>query len=79
MGEFDPVKAEINYVPLLGSETVDTIIHEILHGIYSAFYMGDPNDPEEEERVVSLMATGLTTIMKDNPKLFKSLQDMLDY
>ena len=79
LGEFDRVKSEINYVPLLGSETVDTIIHELLHGVFSAFYLSNQMEQEEEEQIVSLLATGLTTIMKDNPTLFKSLQDMLEY
>jgi hypothetical protein len=48
------------------SEIVNTILHEILHGVV---YMFDINfrSARDEERVVRKMANGLHTILKDNP------------
>lgn len=76
LAEIDFMANEINYLPIDNSEVVDSIIHEVLHGLCHMFQAG--LEPDVEERVVSVLATGLTTVMRDNPDLMYSLQDMLD-
>lgn len=76
LAEINFMANDINYLPVDNSEVVDSIIHEILHGLFHMFDIGMTD--EQEEHVVSTLATGLTTIMKDNPDLFYSLQDMLE-
>ncbi len=52
------------------SEIVNTILHEMLHGVV---YMFDINfrNLREEERVVRKMANGLHTVLKDNPQFLE--------
>lgn len=52
------------------SEVVNTIIHELLHGVV---YMFDINfrSLRDEERVVRKMANGLHTVLKDNPQFLE--------
>ncbi len=78
LAEINFMQNEINYLPLGGSETVDSIVHEILHGIVGMFNINFKLTEAEEEYIVSTLATGLVTVMKDNPDLFYSLQDMLE-
>lgn len=78
LAEIDFMQNEINYIPLGGSETVDSIVHEILHGIVGMFNINFKLTMDEEEYIVSTLATGLVTVMKDNPDLFYSLQDILE-
>lgn len=76
LGEIDFNSKEINYLEGMGSDTADTLIHEALHGLWRIFDLGD--DMEQEEHIVLTLATGLTTIMKDNPELFPALQAIID-
>ena len=74
-GMFKPVEGQITYVQGISpSETVDTILHETLHALWLLF----DHDKEPEEHVVRTLATGLTTIMRDNPKLFGALQEIVN-
>jgi hypothetical protein len=52
------------------SEIVNTILHEMLHGVV---YMFDINfrNLREEEKVVRKMANGLHTVFKDNPEFLE--------
>lgn len=52
------------------SEIVNTILHEMLHGVV---YMFDINfrSLRDEERVVRKMANGLHTVLKDNPQFLE--------
>lgn len=52
-------------------EMADTIVHEILHGV---FYLMDVGlSSEQEEFVVRKVATGLTQVLMDNPHLLTYL------
>lgn len=78
LAEIDFMNNDINYLPLKGSESVDSIIHEILHGIFGVMQVDQHFTGDQEEYLVSALATGLTTVMVDNPDLFDALQDMLE-
>ena len=45
---------------------LDTLLHEINHGIYRTFGL---DDRSSEETIVATMATGWTMIYRDNPTL----------
>ena len=75
LAEINFMKSEINYLPIEGSEVVDSVIHEVLHGLFHMFDIGVEDGLEEH--IVSALATGLTTIMRDNPSLMPALQEML--
>jgi len=45
---------------------LDTLLHEINHGIYRTFGL---DDKSSEESIVATMATGWTMIYRDNPTL----------
>lgn len=47
---------------------LDTILHEILHGVYWQYNIKSEDD---EERTVTAMSTGLTQVLLDNPDLVK--------
>jgi hypothetical protein len=45
---------------------LDTVLHEVGHAIAGAFALGDKSD---EERTVSVFATGWTMVLQENPAL----------
>jgi len=45
---------------------LDTLLHEILHSLYHHF---DLAEQEEEEKVITTIATGLVMVYVDNPEL----------
>jgi Zn-dependent peptidase ImmA (M78 family) len=53
-------------------EEADTLLHEILHAIWHC--MGIQEGSLDEERVVRMVASGLMTVMMDNPQLLKYFQ-----
>lgn len=68
------VYGEINYVDSViqidtsrqDSRQVETLLHEILHGIFDAYNI-QPGD--DEERVVTTMARGLFQVLRDNQEV----------
>lgn len=54
---------------------LDTTFHELLHAIYWAYGI---EEGDNEERTVSTIATGLTQVLRDNPKLVKFITDVLN-
>ena len=57
-------------------EMVDTIIHEIFHGIIKEYEI--PLDGRKEERFVRDLATGITEVLHDNPKLMAWIKERLE-
>jgi hypothetical protein len=53
----------------------DTVLHEINHAIYRIFALRDSDD---EERIVTVMATGMIQVLRDNPALLIWLKDTLE-
>jgi hypothetical protein len=45
---------------------LDTVLHEVGHAIAGAFALGDNSN---EERAVSVFATGWTMVLRENPAL----------
>jgi len=54
---------------------LDTLIHEMLHGV-CANYLFDPERADEEE-IVTALAHGLTQVLRDNPKLLQQIQELI--
>ena len=50
----------------------DTVLHETLHACWTTMNL---DAREEEERAVSLLATALIAVMRDNPKFSKWLMN----
>lgn len=53
---------------------LDTLIHETFHSIWWAYHL---EDSDREERVVATFATGLTQVLRDNPKFLKYINEVL--
>lgn len=71
MGLCKPDQQEIQYDATQGpSELVNTILHEMLHGVVYMFDINFKNE-KEEEHVVRKMANGIHTVLNDNPELLK--------
>lgn len=60
---------------LVGSELVNTIIHELLHCCTMYFGQREMLGSRIEERFVNCMANGLTTLLQDNPELLKVIAE----
>lgn len=54
---------------------LDTLLHELNHAIWWAYGI---KDEDKEERTVSVMATGMVQILRDNPKLLKYINEVLN-
>ena len=52
----------------------EVLQHEILHAIYWAYVI---KDKDEEERIVSVMATALVQVYRDNPEIMKYISYLL--
>lgn len=52
----------------------DTLLHEILHAVYFVWNLEDKDD---EERTVTGLSTGLSTVLHDNPELVELLSSSL--
>ena len=55
-------------------EFVDSLLHEILHAVFKTQGI---EDGDNEERTVGMVASGLTGVFRDNPKLLQFFQDAL--
>ena len=55
-----------------GPALADTVMHELLHDIFKTFALKDEDD---EERIVSALATGLVGVLRDNPNFATWLTD----
>ena len=54
---------------------VDTLLHELFHAIYHEYYIAE--EGEEEEQVVSKLASGMAKVLTANPELYKWIGDNL--
>jgi|TARA_R110000850_G_scaffold14139_3_gene45327 predicted nucleic acid-binding protein len=75
-GDFSYINSRIRIEEnLKGSALVDTVLHEILHAIWKLGQLKDKR--EDEERAVAIMATYLTQVLRDNPKMLTWLKKNL--
>ena len=64
-GDFSYINSRIRIEKnLKGQSLVDTLLHEIGHGIFAVYQLKGNKD--SEERTVSVMATGYTQVFRDN-------------
>ena len=54
-------------------EEVNTLVHEVFHAIWQVFCLAEG---DEEERIVTTMANGFTSVLVDNPAILKYLGDL---
>lgn len=50
----------------------DTVLHELLHAVWSSMDIGKP---KSEEKVVHRLSTGLLAVLRDNPDLVRYFCD----
>ena len=55
---------------------LDTLLHEILHGIWEVWHLGE--DIEIEERIVASISTALLGVLQDNAELRKLIEDVIN-
>ena len=53
---------------LTPAKAADSLLHEILHAV---FWVWNIKSGDKEERTVNTVATALTTVFRDNPKVAK--------
>jgi len=71
-GEFSPNELIIRInTNIKKSHIKETLLHEILHGIYWSYNI---HDEDKEERIVTTIAVGLSQVFTDNPKISKYLE-----
>lgn len=74
-GESNPIsrviRVDTSYSP---QQTAETLLHEIIHCVYT---MWDLDDEDKEEKIVSQIGTGLTTVWHDNPEVFAWIAENL--
>jgi len=76
LGLFSQEKMTIWLHPKFESEQIEaeTVIHEMMHAIYSVFGV---HEKDRQERVVSQMSIGMASVIRDNPKLIEWLRKKL--
>lgn len=74
-GTWGVIKIDVdNNPPYPKNELINTVFHEILHGICNLYHarFGDKEDDfTNEEYVVSFMGDGLTQVFNDNPQFIE--------
>ena len=55
-------------------QIVDSVLHECLHAVW---YLHLDMEEATEEHAVTMLAHGLTQMMRDNPEFFEEIQEML--
>lgn len=75
LGYCDHFKGEIAVdVTTPKIEVVNTVIHEILHGVVNSYGLKHYIDHEEEEKIVTALANGMTEVFLDNPDLIEFIK-----
>ena len=76
-GDFSYINSRIRIEKnLKGPSLVDTLLHEIGHGIFAVYQLKGNKD--SEERTVSVMATGYTQVFRDNKWLWPWIKKNLN-
>lgn len=73
-GSFSPSDGLIRVESGLPADQMfHTLIHEILHGVFAAYY----GPHEDEEELVGQLSVGIAQVVRDNPRLVQKLGDLL--
>ena len=77
LGTFQADVMTICLNPKFENEQIEaeTLLHEICHAIYYVF--GIQAKKDDQERLVSLMSTGMATVFSANPRLLTYLKEKL--
>lgn len=76
LGDFAAAKATIRITTgLPRRQTVEALVHEIFHAIW---YSWSLEDEDHEERIVSVMSTGLASVVRDNPWFLGLMRELED-
>ena len=55
-------------------EKPNTLMHEILHGVFYTMGMNNSDVTEQEEYIVNTMSNGIMQVFMDNPHLLEYIQ-----
>jgi hypothetical protein len=55
-------------------QVAETLLHEIFHAVCAVWGLGEKDD---EERIVSMFGSGLTTVWRDNPDVMAWIDEQL--
>ena len=70
-GDFNQVRRRIRIQRgLAPSMNVDIMLHELSHAIW---WVWNIKSGDKDERIINTMATALTALFRDNPKLLKAI------
>ena len=77
-GQFNHVEKTIKITPTLSSsDRLNILLHETLHGVWLHWGMDETTNSENtEEVVVTSIANGLTTVIRDNPDFLPNLNKL---
>lgn len=76
-GQYSPVEGLIRIDPANPPRRIaETLLHESLHAIWDHYHM--QGDPAEEEQIVSVLATALIQIFRDNPEFLELLTQVME-
>lgn len=74
MGQFLRDEKLIRYVPMSPDINANTLMHEVLHGLYSCSALdATKQGKQQEERIVTALTNQLMQFMLDNPAFVRYL------
>ena len=71
-GYFDGASKIVIRNGLQNGDRLDTLVHELFHAIFNVTGV----QVSDEEKVVHTLATGLTTVMIDNPAFMSAIRQL---
>lgn len=76
-GQYNPaVSIELRRDQRNAQGALDTVLHEIAHGICGVFELAE-GESRDEERICSAFAAGFAMVMRDNPQLMAWIYRMI--
>lgn len=77
-GQFNHVEKTIKITPTLSSsDRLNILLHETLHGVWFHWGVGETIKAKNaEEAIITSIANGLTTVIRDNPEFLPNLNEL---